>query len=115
MSDVFGRPRKRKFGLLPWRRASRIRIRVRDTYSLPGTSGRRKAPAKPVLTEKDRTFASGSCSVGNTPGEMESTTLAEEQYDKLKRQFPELQEATVREALLLASNDLCVLSRLEWH
>ncbi len=46
---------------------------------------------------------------------MESTRLAEEQYDKLKRQFPELQEATVREALLLASNDLCVLSRLEWH
>jgi len=91
-------------------RESRIRIRIRDSYSLPGTSGRRTAPAKPVLTEKDRTFASGSCSVG-----MESITLAEEQYDKLKRQFPELQEATVREALLLASNDLCVLSRLEWH
>lgn len=32
--------------------------------------------------------------------------LDEEQYDKLKRYFPELQEATVKEALLLASNNV---------
>lgn len=32
--------------------------------------------------------------------------LDEEQYDKLKRYFPELQEATVKEALVLASNNV---------
>ena len=32
--------------------------------------------------------------------------LDEELYDKLKRYFPELQEATVKEALVLASNNV---------
>ena len=37
----------------------------------------------------------------------ENASLAdEEQYDKLKRYFPELQEATVKEALVLSSNNV---------